>query len=344
MKAAVHTDAFELSLIDWPDPEIRAPDDVIVRVGCVGFCGSDKHDLDHAPERPQIPGHEFAGVVQQAGPDAGGFEAGDRVLIKPHTRCGRCAQCLKQPPGACLSPGVYGCRGVQHPPGGMAELALVRTENLWRTPDEVSLAQAALADPLAVAIHALERAPSVKGEPCVVMGAGVIGLLLAQVLQVEGASEIALVDIRPSHLEVARGLGEFHTFLADDDERLRSDLASLNSGVFFELAGGESPTLDIAVATARRGAAVLLVSQRPRGVWLNYQRVMGNELDLRGVSGVTDAAWKRALEMLFSGQIATAPLITHTYPLEQATQALKTACHGDSLKVCLFPNADLAGC
>lgn len=330
--------------MDWPDPGIRDADDVIVRVGCVGLCGSDKHDLDHAPERPQIPGHEFAGVVEKAGPDAAEFLPGDRVLIKPLTRCGRCEECLKAPRGKCLSPGVYGCRGVQHPPGGMAELALVRAENLWRIPDGVSLAEAALADPLAVAIHAIERGPAISDEACVVMGAGVIGLLLAQVLQIEGAGKIALVDIRPSHLEVATSLGDIATYLADDEDRLRRDLAALDSGIFFELAGGDSNTLEIAVASARRGGTVLLVSQRPRGVWLNYQRVMGNELELRGVSGVTDTAWRRALALLFSGKIVTAPLVTHTYPIEEATQALLTACHGDSLKVCVLPNPELAGC
>ncbi|MCC6484411.1 MAG: alcohol dehydrogenase catalytic domain-containing protein [Armatimonadetes bacterium] len=344
MRAAVHTDAFELSLQDWPDPEIRAPDDVIVRVGSVGICGSDKHDLDHFPARPQIPGHEFAGVIHEVGADAAGFKPGDRVLVRPHTRCGKCGECLKTPRGECLSPGVFGCRGVQHPPGAMAEQILVRAENLWKVPDNIPLAHAALADPLAVAIHAVERGPSVRAETCVIMGAGVIGLLLAQVLRLDGAGEVALVDVLASHLEVARGQGEFLTFSGDDREKLEGDLNALKSGIFFELAGGEAPTLDAAIQCIRPGGTVLLVSQRPGGAWINYQRVMGNELNLHGVAGVSDEAWERAVELLFSGRINAAPLITHTYPLEEATRALDTACHGDSLKVCLSPNPDLMGC
>lgn len=341
MRAVVHTDAYKLDVVEREIPQVTDFDHALLRVAAVGFCGSDKHDLDHAPNQPQTPGHEFVGTIERLGSEPGEFRAGDRVLVKPGSRCGNCEECRKRPRGKCANPGVYGCRGVQHPPGGMAEYVLVRTENLTRLPGDVPFEEAVFADPLAVAIHAANLGPDVRGRACVIMGAGVIGLLLAQVLRLRGASEVALVDVLESHLEVGRSLGEFITLGGADRDALAPRLIELRSGIYYELAGGESPTLDIAVQCIEREGAILLVSQRPRGVWLNYQWVMGKQLTLQGVAGHSDAAWDEAVRLLFERKIVTGPIITHRFPLEDATEALAVAAKGDSLKVLLLPNGDL---
>lgn len=340
MKAAVHTDAFRLEIVDREVPKVTDYDHVLIKVGAVGFCGSDKHDLDHAPNTQQTPGHEFAGVVADIGSDPAEFAIGDRVVIRPATRCGKCDECLKRPRGKCTNPGVHGCRGIQHPPGAMAEYVLVRTENLTKIPDDVSLEEAAMTDPLGVAIYAVDLGPAVQGSPCVIMGAGAIGLLLAQVLQYRGAGPVVLVDVLQSHLEIATRLGDFVTMLGEDRERLAQELQAVESGVYYELAGGESPTLDIAIECIERSGWILLVSQRPKGAWINYQWVMGKGLTLRGVSGCSKGAWDESMQMIFSHKVQTKPLITHTYPLEDAQEALMTACKGDSVKVMVKPNAD----
>lgn len=342
MKAALHTDSYRLDIAEKPIPQVTDYDHALLRVAVVGFCGSDKHDLDHGPNTGQTPGHEFAGIIEELGSEPGGFAVGDRVLVRPRSRCGICEECRRKPRGQCSNPGVYGCRGKQHPPGAMAEFVLVRTENLTKAPDDVPLEAAVFADPLAVAIHAINLGPNVRGRSCVVMGAGVIGLLLAQVLKLRGAGEVALVDVLPSHLETARLLGDFITLDGNSRDELAPRLESLKSGIYYELAGGESPTLDIAVQCIEPGGSILLISQRPKGVWLNYQWVMGKQLTLQGVSGISDEAWDEAVRLIFEHKVRTEPIITHRFPLEQAEEALLAAVKGDSLKVLLKPNGDTA--
>lgn len=341
MKAALHSGAFELQIVDRPQPEIADEDHVLLRVGAVGICGSDKHDLETAPRVPQTPGHEFAGVVAALGTSPGPFRPGDRVLVRAQARCGRCPACCRRPRGECENPGVYGCRGQQHPPGAMAEYVLVRTENLTRLPDHVSFDHAAMADPLAVALHAIELGPPVAGQTCVVMGAGVIGLLLGQCLLQRGAGRVVMVDVLPSHLETARVLGLHECLLATSREHLVPRLMALESSLYYELAGGDSPTLDIAVQCIRPSGTILLISQRPKGVWLNYQSVMFKQLRLQGVAGLSDTNWDEAIRLIFNGAVALDPLITHRFPLAQVATALHTAVEGDSLKVIIHPNADL---
>ena len=341
MKAAVHTDAFRLDLVEKEIPRITDPDHVLLKVGAVGICGSDKHDLETPPRVRQTPGHEFAGIIAELGTEPAGFKIGDRVVCRPRAFCGECPSCQERPRKLCEKGGVYGCRGVQNPPGAMAEYVLVRTCNLTKVPDDVSLEEACFVDPLSTAIHATNLGPNVAGETCVIMGAGVIGLLLAQVLSLRGASRIILVDILQSHLDTGRRLGKFETFLATDIEKLVSELTSLRSHIYYELAGGESPTLDIAIRSIDRDGSILLVSQRPKGVWINYQLVMGKQLTLKGVAGHSDEAWEEALDLIFNHKVKVAPLITHRYALADANEALMTAVKGDSLKVILRPNGDI---
>jgi len=342
MKAAVHVDAYRLDVLDLPVPKVADYDHVLLKVGAVGICGSDKHDLDHPPLRDQIPGHEFAGVIEELGDDPGGFCVGDRVLARPRCRCGECGPCRQHPRGECERRGVFGCRGPQQKPGAMAEYVLVRTENLTKVPEAIPLEQAAMADPVAVAVHSVNDGPPVEGRTCVIMGAGVIGLLLGQVLTLRGASRVVMVDVRRSHLDVAKRLGDFDCILAGNNDELIAQLTDLRAGVYYELAGGESPTLDIAVKSAAVEGHIVLVSQRPKGVWLDYQLVLFKRLTLSGIADVSDAAWAEAVSLILGGRVNVAPLITHRYPLQKVNEALMMAIEGDSLKVVIQPNGEMA--
>ncbi len=341
MRAAVHTDAFQLDIRDVAVPRPSLPDHVLVRVGAVGICGSDKHDLDHPPRSLLHSGHEFAGVIAALGSEPGGFTPGERVLVRPRARCGVCAGCTGSPRTRCEWGGVYGCRGNNQPPGAMAEYVLVLTENLTHVPDEIPLEEAALTDPLAVAIHAANLAPDVSGRDCVVMGAGAIGLLLGQVLKLRGAGRVAMVDVLESHLATAALLGDFECVDSRDRQSATEHLRRFGAGIYFELAGGESPTLDMAIEAIAKEGWILLVSQRPAGAWINYQRVMFQQLTLKGVAGTSDASWKEAEHLIFTRAVQIQPIITHRYPLERANEALMTAVKGDSLKVLILPNGEV---
>ena len=131
--------------------------------------------------------------------------------------------------------------------------------------------------------------------------AGSIGIVIAELLERRRAGRIALVDIVPSHLETAAPLGNFEAFLTDDREGVTAELAALEAAVWFECAGGISPTLDIAIEAAPRGARVVLVSQRPEGAWINYQWVMGKELTLQGSAGHLPEEFAEALARIATG-------------------------------------------
>jgi len=333
MRAAVHTDAYRLDLVEKPIPEIDE-DEALLKVMVVQFCGSDKHDLDHPPQRPQTPGHEFAGVIDRIA-DGSGFSVGQRVAVLPGYKCGKCDGCRTG--GRCEKAGVYGCRGVQHPPGAFADYIKVKINCLRAIPDHLSLDEAVWADPVAVALHAINLAGPVEGRNCVVLGAGSIGIVIGQILRHRRAGRVALVDIVPSHLETAGCLGSFETFLSDDQERVTAELAALEAAVWFECAGGTSPTLDIAIEAAPRSARLVLVSQRPEGAWINYQWVMGKELTLQGSAGHLPEEFAEALDLLGQGAVQVMPLVTSVFPLDRIQEALDAAYRPESIKVAVKP-------
>lgn len=333
MRAAIHTDACRLDLVEKPVPEIEE-DEALLKVTVVQFCGSDKHDLDHAPQRPQTPGHEFAGVIERIA-DGSGFSVGQRVAVMPGYRCGKCEGCRAG--RRCKQGGVYGCRGEQHPPGALAEYIKVKIGCLHAIPDHLSLDAAVWVDPVAVALHAINLAGPIEGRDCVVLGAGAIGIVLAQILRRRRAGRIALVDIVPSHLETAARLGEFECLLSDDQRRVTETLTTWEAPVWFELAGGKSPTLDIAIEAAPSAARIVLVSQRPEGAWINYQWVMGKELTLQGSAGYAQEDFPEALDLLAAGAVEVMPLVTSTLPLDRVQEALDAAYRPESIKVAVKP-------
>jgi threonine dehydrogenase-like Zn-dependent dehydrogenase len=339
VKAALHVDRFRLDLVERPIPELD-PGEALLRVKACGFCGSDKHDFATPPRRRQIPGHEFAGVIEKIAGAPDGFSVGDRVLVRPKITCGECYQCREGDPELCERVRVYGCRGDQ-PPGGFAECVKVATRHLRAMPAAMSFREATLMDPLAVAIHAFDFTPEMAGERVAIFGAGVIGLLAAQVAHLRGASPVFLIDINADHLDLGRSFGPFEALLAQEDESHLEVLLNARIGISVELAGGEAPTLDHAVKVTRRGGTVLLVSQRPGGSFIDYQRVMFSQLRLQGVAGQTDENFSEAIELVGGRKVQVEPLVTACFPLDRIQEALETALRPESLKVIITPGGDV---
>lgn len=339
MRAAFHVDAHTLQLRDPVAEPEPADDEVIVRVRACGICGSDKHDLETPPRREQIPGHEFAGVLETG---AGAFSAGESVLVDPVLRCGECAACRAGRDNLCEKMRVYGCRGTQ-PPGAFAERVAVRARNLHRVPEGLPFHVAALADPLAVALHAVDLGPDPQGLSCAILGAGPIGLLALQVLARREAARVVLLDISGHHLEVARQIGSELGYanletIEIDPER---DPLSYDLGgpldLSLELAGGEAPTLDQAIHYSAKGATVLNISQRPGGTRYNYQGALFKELTLIGCCGQSSRDFAEALDWLGRGRILAEPIISDRFPLAEVQAAYNRSITRDALKVMVEP-------
>lgn len=297
----------KLELVDLPKPQ-PADDEVVVRVAYAGVCGSDiPRVFDKGTYHfPTVIGHEFAGTVEF---DPAGELNGKKVAVFPLLPCFNCDECKAKRYVRCHGYDYYGSRR----DGGMTELIAIKKWNLVPVPENVSLQAAAMCEPSAVAIHAADALPAVKGKRVLVTGAGPIGLLAAQRLASLGATPV-LHDIDEKKLEFARGLG-LAAF-----EGGECDLAVEGTG-----AGAALATIVRSIAA---GGTIILLGNPGRDVALapaDYQTILRKELVLRGSWNSSYKAekndWVTALEAMKDGSITPDKLVTHVVPLSEAVEA-----------------------
>lgn len=325
----------DFRLEEIPDPA-PGPGEAVVRVRAAGICGGDLHEyragrqLYPTPYPRPAQGHELAGEVTAVGDGVVRVSPGDRVAVQPMVSCGTCPECAAGRRSLCLRLEHIGVAR----PGGFAQLCLAPAENLFRLPPEVGDDEAALLDCTAVAVHALARVPVEPGVAVVVLGAGAIGLAVAQAATRAGGS-VTVVATRRAPLDLALELGA----------QAAVDLGAgepppLGADVVFETAGG--PTLLArAVAAAGPGGTIGLVGEAFDAQVLELADAMARELTLSFVwshDGHDD--YLRALELAARGEIRLAPAVTHRYPLTDIGEAFAAASERDrsgAIKVVVTP-------
>ena len=320
MKALVLTGPKEFDLQDLPSPTFGAQD-VLVRVMACGICGSDVHGMDGSTGRrrpPIVMGHEAAGVIEVAGTDVASFAVGDRVtfdstIYNPESFFSRRGQV-----NLCDDRRVLGvsCEDYrQH--GAFAELVSVPSHILYRLPAGMSFEQAAMVEPVSVAVHARRITALEDGDAAVVFGAGLIGLMTLQVLKQEKLRLLAVVDVDDERLELARELGAGHTFNSKTED-VPAVLRALTSGrgadVAFEAVGIEA-TVRAAVHTVRKGGSVTLIGNLASDVSLPLQAVVTRQIRLQG-SCASSGEYPECLQLIASGQVNVDRFISATAPLE----------------------------
>lgn len=321
MKALVLREYMTLVHEDVPRPDVAA-DEVLVKVAACGICGSDVHGLDGSTGRRQPPlimGHEAAGVIEQTGPDVRGWSAGDRVTFDStiyrlddwFTRRGL----YNLSDGRMVlgvSPGEYR----RH--GAFAEYVAVPQHILYRVPEGVSFEQAAMVEPVAVAAHAVGLSPVSVGDTAVVVGAGMIGLSLVQVLRAAGCSRVFAVDLEAERLELARKLGADGVFDPQEADVAR-EVAGATEGrgadVAFE-AVGITATVKTAIATVRRGGTVTLVGNLSPTVEVPLQAVVTRQLRLQGSCAIA-GEYPAALAMIERGVVNVDAMRSAVAPLSE---------------------------
>ncbi len=201
MKQAIMTAPGRIELRDVPLPEV-APDQVLIRVKRIGVCGSDIH-VFHGKHPltpyPVVQGHEAAGVVERTGSAVRGLGPGDPVTFQPQVTCGVCHPCRHGAYHICDRLKVMGFQTT----GAASELFAVDATKVLRLPKAMSLEQGAMVEPLAVAVHALERVGGASGKKVLVLGAGPIGNLVAQAARGLGAAAVMITDTSEYRLELA---------------------------------------------------------------------------------------------------------------------------------------------
>lgn len=345
VKAAVfHELGKPLTIEDVAEPTPDASD-LVVRVESCGICGTDLHQASLPPGLPPgaVMGHEFAGEVVEVGREArGDWKTGDRVSALPYIGCGRCAACLTGDGFRCAEVQVTGLGQL---PGAYAEYVRVGSSETLRLPDEVSFEDGATVEPLAVGLHAVNKAGLARGETVLVIGAGPIGLVTALWARFFGARVVAVSELAPARLALAEAFGATHTIDASREDVAEAfrKAAGRAPDVIFECVGVPGLLQQcIRLAPARGRIVVVGVCGQPDTIVPALANVKELRLDFVVAWSRNDFAF--TIEMLEQGRIQSAPMVTDRVDFAafpDAFEALKQPAH--QCKVLLSPRLQPAG-
>jgi len=343
VKALVLTQYHHLEIHDVAEPQI-GPEEVLVAVKACGICGSDVHGMDGSTGRrrpPIIMGHEASGVIVGVGPDAQGWAAGDRVTFDSTVYCGRCPPCRAGHLNLCDNRRVLGvsCEEYRRH-GAFADYVAVPQHILYRLPDDLSFHRAAMVEAVSIAVHAVGRTRIRLDDTALVVGAGMIGILVVQALRAAGCARIFAADLQPARLELARKLGADETFRSDAVD-VPQEILKRTGGHGVDVAVeavGLTPTLQMAVASLRKGGQLTLVGNFAPKVDLPLQAVVSRELTLNG-SCASCGEYPACLDMIARGTIDVDSLTSAIGPLEEGASWFKRLYEGKEplMKVILEP-------
>lgn len=345
MKALLLTAPSQLEYVDFPDPK-PADDEVLVRVRACGICGSDIHGWDGSSGRrnpPLIMGHEASGEVVATGPRASSWRTGDRVTFDSTIYCGTCRFCRAGQVNLCENRRVVGVSPAEYKQhGAFAEFVSLPARILYRLPDGLPFEQAAMVEPVSIAVHAVQRTTIAPGMTAVVVGSGMIGLLIIQALRWAGAARVVAVDLADNRLALARKLGATHAINSGKTD-VAAEVSQLTDGlgadVSFEVVGF-TPTLNLALAVLKRGGHCVMVGNlSPKTQDFPLQAVVTKELTIAG-SCASAGEYPLCLDLIASGKIDVKPMIEAVAPLAEGGhwfQKLSAKDGGKYMKVMLRP-------
>jgi threonine dehydrogenase-like Zn-dependent dehydrogenase len=321
MKALMLEKPMQLRYQDLPDPVLADSRSVLVRIKAAAICGSDVHGLDGSTGRriaPIVMGHEASGIIEEIGKDVKGFAPGDRVTFDSTIYCGECFFCRRGQPNLCDDRRVLGVSCAEYRQDGtFAELAALPDRILYKLPDALDFISASLTEPLAVAAHAFRIAKVEAGDSILVVGAGLIGLLLIQILRANCSGTIIAVDVDGARLASARGFGADHTVLAGPDAaaRLRELTKGRGADQAFE-AVGATASIESAIQGLRKGGTLTLIGNASPRIDLPLQSVVTRQLTLKGSCAIS-GEYPFALDLMASGKVDARAIVSATAPLSE---------------------------
>ena len=325
-----------IEIQEVPMPEI-GPSEVMVEVVSAGLCGTDIK-IYHGQFKTVLPviiGHEGSGIVAEVGEKIDHIKPGERVCVETsRTICGNCHFCRTGKYNLCDErKGLgYGANGT------FAQYVVVAGERTHQIPERVTMDEAALCEPLAVAVRAVNTISALEaGDTAVVIGAGPIGLFTVQVAKAAGASKVIAVDLNRDRLHLARELGADQVVCPADGMSALESVTELTKGaggdVVFEVSGAPEAARQ-SIDLARKNGQVVLVGLCPGEIPVAWNKVIMREIEIKGswTSGVfTD--WARMMRLLELGQIKIRPLISHILPLERWPEGFDLMHEGKCIKV-----------
>lgn len=305
--------------------------EVLVKIGAGGICGSDLHYFQDGGfgairvREPIILGHEIAGTVAAVGSGVSHLTVGQTVAVNPSRPCKECRYCAEGLYQHCLNMRFFGSAlRFPHEQGGFRDLIVADAAQCIPVSGDVSLAEAACAEPLAVCLHARNQAGNLEGKRVLVTGAGPIGLLCAAVSRHAGAAEIVVTDLQDETLAAATRMGVTKT------------INVLRDGAALETYNADKGTFDVAFECSAAAPALksAILAVQPQGtivqvgvtgdIPIPVNILVGKELNLRGTHRF-HGEYAQAVRMIGDGEIDVKPLITHTLPLAEALEAFAIA-------------------
>ena len=332
----------EIELLDYPVPKVREGY-VLLRIEAAGICGSDLkiYNDDHPYYPPVILGHEFSGVIVDIGPGVEGWKKGERVVSEVHGLvCGRCRYCLSGEKHVCPSKRALGW-GID---GGFAEYVNVPSWLLHRIPDGVSFEEAALMEPLAVAVHGiLERAKVEPEDRVVVLGCGPIGLLALQMAKAEGASRVLITGVNQDEkirLKMAERLGADRTVNVQKEDPValvREETGGIGADLVIELSGSPAAISQGFRMVRTHGRFLAIGIPVEPEVSLPWKEIIFKAPSLIFHFSSCYSSWERGLSLLGYKKVNVKSLISKVLPMKDWEEGFRLAKSGEAIKVLLKP-------
>ncbi|MGH9623465.1 MAG: galactitol-1-phosphate 5-dehydrogenase [Bryobacteraceae bacterium] len=343
MQALLLPEYGRLEMTETPMPR-PAPDEVLIRVQACGICGSDVHGYDGSSGRripPIVMGHEAAGTVAAAGSEVRDLHEDAAVTFDSTIYCGECAFCRRGETNLCSRREVLGVSTPEYRRNGaFAEYVTVPRRVVHPLPQSIPFAEAAMVEPLSVAVHAVSLAQVPENGTALVMGAGMIGLLVLQALREAGARAVYVADIDDSRLKLAQRLGATATINAKTADAV-AEVRRLtgDKGVDLALeAVGSTPTIETAIESVKKGGTVVLIGNVVSKAEMPLQAVVSRQIRLQG-SAASAGEYPKAIDMLARGAVNVKPLISMIAPLAEGPQWFERlhAREANLMKVILTP-------
>jgi alcohol dehydrogenase/L-iditol 2-dehydrogenase len=348
MEAVVHYALREgaVELREVPTPVEIADDEVLLRSGAIGVCGSEVHQYHNTQSwRVNVPvvlGHEFCGVVDRVGRAVQGFRQGDRVASETAARiCGQCACCRSGQYNLCPKRLGFGY-GVD---GAMAGWVRVPARCLHHLPDSVSFEKAALTEPCCVAYNGTCIKTHIRpGDSVLIMGPGPIGLLCLALARLSGAGWLGVRGLEQDQqrLAIAQDLGADRTFAGGREELLEA-VRSVGDGLGADVvvdATGHSATLELALDAVRPAGQITKLGWGPQPLGFSLDPLVQKAVRLQGSFSHNFAIWEKVIALLGSGQLDPSPLVGRIAPLAGWQSCLEDMASGKIVKAVLKPSSE----
>lgn len=321
----------EVSKIDKP---VSKKGSVVLKVNSCGICGSDIHYWDIGEPNGLVMGHEFSGTVVDAG-SRKDLKVGDRVTGLPISPCGECEPCRTGNPQYCAKTWSLAVGLSLTNPGGYAEYTSCRADMVRKLPDSVSDDEAAMVEPSAVSLHAVNLANIKIGDKVLIIGGGIIGLMAAEFAKMNGASYIAMLETNLKRGRKAVGFGKVNEYFDATDESVIGKLKEQTNGGFDVVIEccGSAPAVTEAIMTVKQGGTIVLVGVSLGAISIPTVVAVMAEVKMQGAIAYTEDEFDTCIDLIANKKINVEKYIDARVPLEDAQKSFEKLTSGKDAAV-----------